>query len=90
MMRDGKVVPTVFDCITYLPDIKAYFQNMETKYPDDRQFRMYKEIIDESLNLLNEQPKIVRCIDCKWYPECFRNPTNNSNWFCADGKRNND
>lgn len=62
MMRDGKVVPTVFDCITYLPDIKAYFQSMETKYPDDRQFRMYKEVIDESLNLLNEQ-NWIKCSD---------------------------
>ena len=41
-------------------------------------------------NLLKEQPEIVRCKDCRRYPECCRPNTDDPNWFCADGERRED
>ena len=40
MIRDGKVVPTVNDCLLFLPDIN----NLVNRYAD----RMYSEIIEET------------------------------------------
>lgn len=48
----------------------------------------YKGILD----LLKEQPQIVRCKDCKWYDERISLCDNcglprEQTFFCADGKR---
>ena len=49
--------------------------------------------IKDAIELLKEQPQIVRCKDCKWhdnpddspkYLPCMEMRTN-PNWFCADG-----
>ena len=57
-------------------------------------------IMQDALELLKEQPKIVRCKDCKHYlipenekiGECMMQPRwfpiSDTNWFCADGERN--
>ena len=52
----------------------------------------------EALELLKEQPDVVRCGDCKYYSDgfCYNPNTFDSektcgntvpDWFCADGKR---
>lgn len=50
----------------------------------------------DALNLLKEQPEIVRCKDC-WKREFDNCPFNefcgfkpDDDWFCADGERRND
>ena len=50
------------------------------------------QIMKDALELLKEQPEIVRCKDCKYNDdgECIIKsgwfPTE-SDWFCADGER---
>ena len=60
-----------------------------------------KEYAEGCLELLKEQPQIVRCKDCKHgkinpyerYTTCFHvgsclyGNTRKSDWFCADGER---
>lgn len=49
--------------------------------------------MDDIVALLKEQPKIVRCKDCKYYDHfngCMSwhdVNSNNDNWYCADGER---
>ena len=55
------------------------------------------EELEERLAIVLEgQPEIVRCKDCKWYHQAFANEgrcVNHDNdfhkpdWFCADGER---
>lgn len=47
-----------------------------------------------ALELLKEQPEIIRCKDCKfWYKDeyshlcAINGDLRPSNWFCADGER---
>ena len=43
----------------------------------------------DALELLKEQPQIVRCKDCNYYDHCEINDLmlNHENGFCADGER---
>ena len=50
------------------------------------------DIASDALELLKEQPEIVRCKDCKWYDERISMCDNcglprEQPFFCADGKR---
>ena len=58
------------------------------------------DLMSDALELLKEQPEIVRCKDCKHscdytdiYPyriayKCIKNGGyHNDDWFCADGER---
>lgn len=55
---------------------------------------MHKLIID-ILAAVKEQPKIIRCNDCRWFSEkgFCKHPDGGAgnirpgNWFCADGER---
>ena len=60
----------------------------------------YASIVNLAVEILKEQPQIVRCKDCMyWYP--LTKTCNNvdgaccqsyvaDDWFCADGKRDSD
>ena len=60
--------------------------------------QFYEPLYRDALELLKEQPDIVRCGDCKYYREGFcYNPNTfdaektcgnaTPDWYCADGKR---
>ena len=53
-------------------------------------------IIADAIEILEEQPEVVRCKDCKWFHQAFKsegrclkhdNDYHEPNWFCADGER---
>ena len=56
-----------------------------------------QEAVDKTIErlaiVLEEQPEIVRCKDCKYYDHCngcmswHDVNSNNDNWYCADGER---
>jgi len=54
-----------------------------------------KDIASDALELLKEQPEVVRCKDCKHfepdgiYTMCYRHNglSQNADWYCADGER---
>ena len=42
----------------------------------------------DALELLKEQPEIVRCKDCKWnYIHAGCELPHGGDWYCADGER---
>ena len=52
--------------------------------------------LGDALELLKEQQRIVRCMDCKWnsgtssYPYCqWFSESRAPIWFCANGERKN-
>ena len=63
----------------------------------------HKAMTEDALALLKEQPKIVRCKDCKHGEQCnqnlgefylcgkdigtFETSVHSADWFCADGER---
>jgi len=53
MMRDGRVVPSILDCMNYLPSINYVFQNKGDK--------IYSEVIEETeyylSKLVPKEPK---------------------------------
>ena len=63
-------------------------------FGNEKKLYTVAEIAQDALELLKEQPQIVRCKDCKhWYKdECshlcgLTGDLRNADWFCADGKR---
>ena len=48
-------------------------------------------LVRDALELLKEQPPIVRCKDCKWRGTnaCFCKAKNDvqDDWFCSEGER---
>lgn len=59
-----------------------------SRYTDD-EIRIFAH---DALVLLNEQPELVRCKDCRRNHMCavqskFAYPDDEENWFCAYGKR---
>ena len=73
-------------------------QRAKNEAEDDIHCTLYATEIDMILDLLKEQPEIVRCIDCKhkeksvspyWRLWCKRLHSGcDPDWFCADGERN--
>ena len=59
------------------------------------EIRMTIEFADVLVELLKEQPKIVRCKDCIYYHtsccQCsWANDAEHDDYFCADGERRDD
>ena len=59
----------------------------------DGVIKMSDQFRDIVVELLKEQPEIVRCKDCKYYDHfngCMSwhdVNSKNDNWYCADGER---
>ena len=85
MIDRGKVIKGLDEVWQYISE--------KVKDTGSRKARMMDKVAD-ACNLLKEQPEIVRCKDCKHYPdgsgtkwtpcrEIIVPPC----WFCADGER---
>lgn len=80
-----------------MKDIKRVIEALKhliSKDCTDTQFD-YADEIETAIDLLREQPQIVRCKDCKYRREipvmgnivCVDNSVHSPGWFCADGER---
>ena len=86
------------DCVSLLRDrvIALLKEQEETIYGLQVDLASANEITEGYVELLKDQPDVVRCGDCKWYRSTFRvcdNPDRSCNgpgWFCADGRRKDD
>ena len=82
--------------------LKGLERHAITKYISTHETCPYKDIdichhvlAEEAYKYISEQPKIVRCRDCKYfepdgiYTMCYRHNglSPNADWFCADGER---
>ena len=61
-------------------------------YADKHRPDCFLRLADDAVELLKEQPDIVRCKDCKWYDERISMCDNcglprEQTFFCADGRR---
>jgi len=75
--------------------IKVLSKTVKTvkEYNEDAPIKISLECVEDILELLKEQPQIVRCKDCKkHYNElkCRCGGYTPNDWFCADGERQDD
>ena len=66
-------------------------------YFGDRQYDGIHFTLEDVADLMEEQPQVVRCRDCKWYQAGYQGIIGNyvcvldhggtPDWFCADGKQ---
>lgn len=61
------------------------------EFNEDAPIKISLECVEDILELLKEQPEIVRCKDCKHFDglDCRVNDIvniMNTDWFCADGE----
>ena len=49
--------------------------------------RVSDDVQPDGSQIIEESRELVRCVDCKRYPNCCRIPRNDPGWFCADGER---
>ena len=59
---------------------------------DDEEEKQRTEFVNQAIDVLTDQPEIVRCKNCKYFTGegCSRFPKiviTSIDWFCADGKR---
>ena len=76
-----KVIKGLESCATGKCEISCPYHNVP---------QCTRAILVDALALLNEQPQIVRCKDCKHNKDNYYCPTigifTADNWFCADGE----
>jgi hypothetical protein len=84
--------------------IKVLSKTVKTvkEYNEDAPIKISLECVEDILELLKEQPQIVRCKDCKYcFVEGFVHEHNicdkhewiqgqPDDWYCADGERQDD
>ena len=81
-----------------MPDREKYIEVLSKtaktvkEFNEDTPIKISLQCVEDILELLKEQPQIVRCRDCKHsntgnWCEAHMEHYPDDDWFCADGRR---